>query len=277
MNEIIIGTWNVSECVSTQWDVRTGITVDPSEEAILACLSEIVRLINETGVDVLCLQEFPITQNGSDRIAAYIREHTALCHYHGIDTYPSFLMKNGQIGICIFSKYPLTQCDYHPFVNPGITKLSRSGKLYWSFDKGLITAHITHRDQCFTLVTGHAVSFSPFDARAEDYPESFREIENRAKALVGKNEPVVIIGDFNTENLFSILPTLGDYVSDRLPGATTIPGLMEGEVFDGGRKLDYCLVTPDVTVTKTEKIPNFSDHFLCLCHCRLSEEVSDVL
>lgn len=270
MKELIIGTWNVSECVGTKWDVREGITSDDRSFSVFSAVEQIARKINDSHADIVCLQEYPITQNDHSMITEFIRSHTALPYFYGIDTYPSFLMQNGRIGIAIFSRYELTDCEYHPFINPGISKLSRSGKIYWSFDKGLITAKLTLGKTPLTLVTGHAVSFSPFDTKAEDYPESFREIENRAKAHKGEN--LVIIGDFNTENLFSILPALSSYVSDVLDGATTVAGLMEGEVFDGGRKLDYCLVSRGISSVKTEKLDNFSDHLFCLCHLQIREE-----
>jgi endonuclease/exonuclease/phosphatase family metal-dependent hydrolase len=272
MKELIIGTWNVSECVGTVWDVRQGISVDPAPISIFSAVQQIARKINESRADIVCLQEYPITQNGNDAITEFILSHTALPYYYGIDTYPSFLMQNGRIGIAIFSRVPLQNIEYHPFKNPDIEKISKSGKRYYSFDKGLITTDFTFDETPFTLVTGHAISFSPFDQRAEDYPDSFYAIEERVKALCPKKENVIVMGDFNTEALFEILPSLVHYVRDVLPGATTAQGLMEGEVFEKGRKLDYCLVTPSLEVVKTEKLANFSDHLFCLCYLRKKEQ-----
>lgn len=272
MKELIIGTWNVSECVSTVWDVREGISRDQTQYSVFDCVTDIARKINESHADVVCLQEYPVTQHGRDDITRYLTDHTQLVHYYGVDTYPSFLLPDASVGIAIFSRYPLENIEYHPFENPNIQKLSRSGKIYYSFDKGLITARLKVDSADFAVVTGHAVSFSPFDARAEDYPRSFDALRERIETLCAENPNVIAIGDFNTEALFDILPTIQNHVRDVMDGPTTVSGLMEGEIFEEGRKLDYCLVTPSIRLVKDEKILNFSDHLFCICHLRIKDD-----
>ena len=87
------------------------------------------------------------------------------------------------------------------------------------------------------------------------------------RELYLNNHKIVVVGDFNTELLFDILPELSEYVIDKLEGRTTITGLMEGNYYPNGRKLDYFLVSEGINVKYIKKIDNFSDHLLCVAHC----------
>lgn len=267
MRNIIIGTWNISECVCSQWDIHTGISIDQRPDDTQKCCEEIVNLIKLYNVDIMCFQEFPISVDNSAAIVDYVTHHTELKYYYGVDTYPTFLLQNGRAGIAIFSKLEILSSSFSPFINPNITKMSKSGKLYYTFDKGLITAKFKYNERPFYLVTGHAISFTPFDLIAEDFPESFAEIMNCVVSLNPKENHVIVTGDFNTDNLFGILPELKHLVEDKLEGATTVSGVMEGSHYTEGRKLDYFLVSPSVNVTRTEKVSNFSDHYLCISYC----------
>lgn len=267
MANVVLGTWNVSECVNACWDVNTGIDSNPSFDVLMNNCDEIIKLINENGIDVICFQEFPTVVEDSEEITQKIIQNTKLKYHYSVDTYPTFLVKNGRAGVAIFSSTELISKKFSFMENPDIRKLSKNGKVYYSFDKGLITADLLIEGQPLTVVTGHAFSFSPFGALAEDYPSAFKEISNCAFDALTKNENVVVVGDFNTEKLFEILPELNDDFKDNLSGPTTVSGVMEGENFKSGRKLDYFLTAPSVRVGKTTKIKNFSDHCLCICEC----------
>lgn len=267
----VLATWNISECVCANWDVNKGIELNPSYNEILRNCNEIVALINRYNIDIICFQEMPITINGKDIIVKKIIEETELSHYYGIDTYPTFLVKNGNAGIAVFSRYEFFSTRFSFLKNPGISKTSQTGKKYYSFNKGIITAEIVLGKDILTIVTGHGFSFSPFDAVAEDYPESFREIATCAIGALSSQENVVVAGDFNSEKLFDILPELNGCFMDKLRGPTTVSGVMEGENFANGRKLDYFLTSKNVSTKIMKKISNFSDHYLCIGVCAIRE------
>jgi len=261
MHELVIATWNVSECVSTQWDIRQGISHKSKNAELQSSIDEIVQLVNSHNIDILCVQEYPLSIKDFFDVTRYIQTSTDLKFFYGVDTYPSFLIENGKIGIAVFSKYEILSARYSPFINPNITKKSKSGVTYFSFDKGLISAKINYHNETVFIITGHAVSFAPFDAKAEDYPESFAEITNQLIIHRPEKNNVILIGDFNTENLFSILPDLSTHMKDCIQGATTIEGKMEGETFYNGRKLDYFLVSPSISVIQTKKYTTFPTTF----------------
>lgn len=267
MIRAVLATWNISECVSAKWDVGKGIVSNPSLKEILKNCNEIVEMINKYDIDVICLQEIPIIINNDDIIVQIVTKNTKLKHYYGVDTYPTFLVNNGYAGVAVFSKYKMVSTEFSYMKNPEISKISKTGKVYYSFDKGVITAELLFEKEKLTIVTGHGFSFSPFDAIAEDYPDSFSEISRCAlKALENANN-VVVLGDFNTESLFKILPELSGLFKENISGPTTVSGVMEGADFKKGRKLDYILTSSNILSQKTITVKNFSDHYLCICEC----------
>lgn len=262
MQPIRIATWNVSECVRKNWDIESGFDME-SEDSVDACVDRILALCREHRPDLLCLQEYPLKIAGSEHVTERICREGGFDHVVGKATYPSFLIENAEAGIVLFSRYPICSWDYVPFWNPNVTKYSKTGKRYYTFDKGLIVAKMQAPFPC-CVITGHAVSFVPFDLRAEDYPQSFEALPRAVRAALDEGCRVVVAGDFNTENLFSILPELSSLVKDHPLGPTTVEGKMEGKHYESGRRLDYFLTAGGVTATFLQTVTDFSDHKFCL-------------
>lgn len=267
MEQIIIATWNVSECITSQWDLNHSINNNVDTNVMTIAFEEIVACINRYNIDILCLQEFPVLIYGATPLTQFILDNTALKYHYAYDTCPSFLFPDGRIGSAIFSRYEITDIGSTLFINPNLTKISSTGKIYKSFDKGLIFGKCICNDKPLFLITGHGISFSPFGVSAEDYPQSYAPLLNIIKEHFSTQVPLFVIGDFNTEHLFDILPDLKSYLSDALDGPTTPAGIMEGMYHPKGRKLDYFLVSSNISVNSTQKIANFSDHYLCILSC----------
>lgn len=268
MSNFIIATWNLSECFSTHWDIKKGIDVKSSEK-MHEVFAEIIEQINTHDIDIICFQEFPVEIVGDQALINAILSNTRLQHYYAAATCPSFLFQGGKIGIAIFSKEEILYTNLSYFANPNLTKISATGEVYQTFDKGIITAACKHHNKTFHVITGHAIGFSPFGVAAESYPESYVPLLDKVKELHNQNSQMIVIGDFNTEYLLELLPELKKYVSDVDTGKTTPAGMMEGYYYPDGRKLDYFLTTPHFSVHRIDKIHNFSDHYLCIFHCTI--------
>lgn len=185
-----------------------------------------------------------------------ILNKTKLKYYAEKDTYNSYLFNGGRVGIAIFSKYKIIDTYYTLFNNPHMIKKSLNGNTYYSFDKGIIKATISIDNINYTIITGHAIAFAPFDKTEFDYPESYKPLEKLINSHANMN--LIVLGDFNTEKLFQIIPTIKNNVTDIISGPTTKDYYEKrGEVH-----IDYIMINNKMTSNNVYKIDNFSDHYI---------------
>ena len=181
---------------------------------------------------------------------------TKLKYYAEDDTYDSYLFDGGRVGVSIFSKYRILDTQYVLFNNPHMVKKSSSGNIYYSFDKGIIKTIISIDNINYTIITGHAIAFEPFDKTEFDYPESYKPLEELINTCI--NDNLVILGDFNTEKLFEIIPTIKNSITDIINGPTTKDYYEKrGEVH-----MDYIMINSQMKSDIVYKIDNFSDHYI---------------
>lgn len=247
-----IATWNINECV--------GITCDLDNQKIGEInkdnMGEIVRKINEYDFDVVCFQEYPVLINGEETLTNRIIEQTSLKNSYTYDTYESYLFNGGRVGVAIFSKYKLENKYHTLFGNPNMTKVSSSGTIYHSFDKGILKVDIDIDKKDYTIITGHAMAFAPFDKTEFDYPESYKPLEELISNNLDSN--LVVLGDFNSEEAFKLMPTIKDKLKDVIDGPTTKEYYEKrGEV-----QMDYILINKNIKLNDTYKLDNFSDHYI---------------
>lgn len=259
---IKIATWNVSEGVSASWNLNDGIKEGDNYKET-GIINQIVKKINLYDLDVVCFQEFPVEIEGQELLKEFIFNNTKLKYCSMHTTSPSFLFKGGKVGVAIFSKYDIFAEEKTYFDNPKLTKTSKNGEIYASFDKGIILAKINFHGELINIITGHAIAFAPFDKKAEDFPQSYKPLSNLILKISNNNEALIVCGDFNTEYLFDLIPEIRNIVSDIVDGSTT-PSGMEGKTYKNGRKLDYILINNKFKKCETSKIENLSDHYLCI-------------
>ncbi len=246
-------TWNINECVGITCDLNDQKTTDTIN---INNINEIIEKINEYDFDVICFQEYPTYINDKISLTNKILKETNLKYYAERDTYDSYLFNGGRVGVSIFSKYKIVDTQYTLFGNPHMTKISSKGIKYESFDKGIIKIVIKKDEKNLTIITGHAMAFAPFDKTEFDYPESYKPLEEIIND--SKNDNLVVMGDFNTEKLYNIIPKIKDIVKDTINGPTTKDYYEKrGEVH-----MDYIMINQNVKCIKNYKIDNFSDHYI---------------
>ena len=127
---------------------------------------------------------------------------------------------------------------------------------YYSFDKAIIKITINKDNTNYTIITGHAMAFAPFDKTEFDYPESYKPLE---KLIISNSETnLIVLGDFNTEKLFQIIPRIEGIVKDTITGPTTKDYYEKrGEVH-----MDYIMINKNMKYKNIEKMDNFSDHYI---------------
>ena len=246
-------TWNVNECVGITCDLNNQKTADIINTNNI---KEIINKINEYDFDVVCFQEYPTYIDGKISLTNEIINKTKLKYYAEKDTCNSYLFKGGRIGVAIFSKYEIIDVYNTLFINPHMTKISSTGIKYESFDKAIITIVIKKDDEYFTIITGHAIAFAPFNKTEFDYPESYKPLGELITDC--KNDNLVVMGDFNTEKLDEIIPEIEGIVEDTIVGPTTKDYYEKrGEVH-----MDYIMINKNLKCVNTYKIDNFSDHYI---------------
>lgn len=255
-----IGTWNISEGIQAIWNLRDGLKEGETYKETDLIL-EITQKINQLDLDILCFQEFPVEIDGRELLKEKIYHETDLKNSVMLGTAPSFLFKGGNVGVSIFSKYPIIYEEKLLFNNPNFSRISKDGKKYVSFDKGIVLAKIQLPHDEVTIITGHAIAFRPFDKTSDDFPESYKPLEELI-CNNNINNKLIVCGDFNSTHLYDLIPNIHGKVNDIVEGITIIDERKEDEII--GIKSDYIMITPNISANKVEKILNLSDHYLCV-------------
>lgn len=248
-----IATRNINECVGITTNLDNQETIDIINTKNI---EEIITKINEYDFDIVCFQEYPTYINKNISLTQELSDKTNLKYHIEHDTYDSFLFNDGKVWISIFSKYKIRNSHKTLFINPNITKKSLNGEIYHSYNKWIIKIEIELDDENYTIISGHAIAFAPFGKNEFDYPESYKPLEDLIKENTDKN--LIVLGDFNTENLFEVIPDINDKVHDIIKQPTT-KSYYENR---GEKQMDYILINDKLEESNIYKIDNFSDHYL---------------
>ena len=248
-----VATWNINECVGITCNLDNQKTVDNIN---INNIEEVVEKINEYDFDIICFQEYPTYVNNNISLTNDILTKTKLKYHEEYDTYDSYLFKGGRVGVAIFSKYEIKDCYKTLFGNPDMVKVSSSGAVYHSFDKPIIKVKISVDGEIYTIITGHAMAFAPFGKTEFDYPESYTPLEEQIVNC--KDDNLIVMGDFNSEKLFELIPGINGVVEDSINEPTT-KEYYEGR---GEVQMDYILINDKMKSENIFKIDNFSDHYI---------------
>ena len=252
-----VATWNINECVGITCNLENQKTVNAINTKNI---DEIIEKINEYDFDIVCFQEYPTYINEKESLTNEILNKTELKYYEVKDTYNSYLFYGGRIGVAIFSKYEIKDSYITLFKNPNLIKKSKSGNTYYSFDKGIIKIIVNTDGEDYTIITGHAIAFALFDKNEFDYPESYKPLEELINDC--REDNLIVLGDFNSEKLFELIPAIKDEVTDIVNEPTT-KDYYENR---GSVQMDYILINNKLKSDKKYKIDNFSDHYIIVAN-----------
>ena len=104
----------------------------------LRLLNDIVKIINDEDIDIICFQEIITTE--SINYINMLMEKTNLKHESHFELSPCHIVKDTDCGVAILSKYPITGSIKKMFTNPKLAKTTSSGNTYYTFDKGLLVS-----------------------------------------------------------------------------------------------------------------------------------------
>lgn len=218
---------------------------DKSKDIDLELLNDIIRIINNGDIDIICFQEI-ITTKRIDYIGSILNE-TNLKYEEHFELGPCSSVENLESGLAILSKYPIVGCVRQLFTNPKLSKTTSSGKTYYTFDKGFLMVKIKVNDVLVSVLTHHGFPFGRFNSAPEEHEEVFLEFDNYIKEF----DPDIVTGDFNSENFMEMMPYTRDTYVETINEATK----------DDGVKLDNILLKRGVDYS-SKVARSLSDHFI---------------
>lgn len=206
-------------------------------------LTELINIVNEKDIDVLCLQEVITTE--SIKYIEQIKQETNLKYSIDFELSPCNLVKDTNCGLAILSKYPLDNPKKDIFTNPKLSKTTSSGNTYYTYDKGWLSATINN----ITILTHHGFPYRRFNSTPEANPQVFEEFDN----IIKTNNIDIITGDFNADNFQELMPYTKENYIRTINNITTVDD----------KKFDDILIKNNTKHT-TEIIKSVSDHFMVI-------------
>ena len=210
-------------------------------------LNQIIETINKENIDVICFQEIITTER--IKYIKRICDNTNLKNYEFYELSECNIVKNTNCGIAVLSKYPLEEFKRELFPNPGLTKTTKSGNTYYLYDKGYMIVNISIDDKKIKLLTHHGFPYGTFDSTAEENMQVFEFFDIR----INENKPDIITGDFNVEDMMSLMPNTNNNYIRTIDKVTTVEG----------KKLDDILIHKNINYS-SNVLKLLSDHFMVI-------------
>lgn len=223
-------------------DKESAISVDDR------LLKQIIETINNEDIDVICFQEIITTER--IQYIESICKSTKLKYYESYELSKNNIVKDTNCGIAVLSKYPLEVLKKELFPNPGLTKTTSSGKTYYLFDKGYMIVNIMIDGNKIKLLTHHGFPYGTFDSTAEENIQVFKFFDE----VIKNNNPDIITGDFNVEDMMSLMNNTKNSYLRTVDKVTTVEG----------KKLDDILIHKDKGNYSSNVLKLLSDHFMVI-------------
>lgn len=240
------------------WNVHEGIPagVNLAEQAIR---KEVAALLLEHKVDIIGLQEVDFDTSARSFILETIQQETPLSHnVHNILSDSSF-SPTGQAGVALASRYPMVDHERTRFTNPELdTELN--GNQIRTHDKGFVSATIMFPGMAISAVSLHTIPFNLFGREADEleFKPMWQEISFKLTDFSAR--PLVVCGDFNTEQR-DLIFTRNNYLTRAV---TTEPT-------HKGKANDDILYSTGLELLNVSVLDNFSDHRLCIVELRVNQ------
>ena len=242
-----IASYNISGWFYNDKDKTEYLDKEGVSEVDNRLLKQIIETINNGDIDIICFQEIITTEKV--QYIKTISDETNLKNYEYYELSKNNIVKDTNCGIAVLSKYPLEVIKRELFPNPGLTKTTSSGKTYYLFDKGYMVVNILIDDKKIKLLTHHGFPYGTFDSIAEDNMQVFEFFDNK----ISENKPDIITGDFNVEDMMTLMANTKNDYKRTVDMITTVEG----------KKLDDILIHKDINYS-SNVLKLLSDHFMVI-------------
>lgn len=230
MAGIKIATWNIGSLY-----VDFGANFPYFEETV-----------SDLKADIFCMQEFPVKESMVDEVMRI----GGFSYYKLNRTSESHINKESDMGIAIFSKFPIEQIDLIELPKPKI-KAFREGKEERWHSKFFTINLCKTPTKDIVIITGHGFPFHRYNLEHPDYYnvicESFSVLDGWISDFVKKNKntDVYLSADFNLTDPLSFMPVCNESYFDAFCGDATRPS---------GRKTDAVLIPNHGRLTEKKNL-----------------------
>jgi len=218
-------------------------------------LEQIINIINNEQLDVICFQEIITTEN--KKYIENIIDNTHLNFYDSYELSECNMIKNTNCGLAVLSKYPINCVKKDLFPNPHLCKVTSSGNTYYTYDKGYMIIEIQKQDTELKILTHHGFPYRRFNSCPENNKQVFDFFDN----VIEEYNPDIITGDFNAENFMSLMDKTPKRYKRTIDSVTTVDGKM----------FDDILVSKEINY-KSKIVKTLSDHFIIIDEIRYISE-----
>lgn len=244
------------------WNLHEGLPADADGSAPTADTSgEVAAFLLDNGVDIVGFQELDLDENGNSGILRRVVEQTPL-RYTAVHRLSESSFFPGRFtGVALASRHPLTAVERRFLPNPHLS-VGLGDTVIHSHDKGFVAATVLAPGAPLNAMSLHAVPFHLFRREADDRAFSAVWLTLTASLRTLARRPLVVCGDFNTENRRLVL---GD-------GSPQLGAAMAGRATYRNLGLDDILHSPQLATESVKVLSNFSDHALCLAEFSWKEQ-----
>lgn len=231
MNKIKVATWNVGSVYENN-----------SDNSLV--LEDFLTKYNP---DVLAVQELPDSGELINKIKTVLN---ASYHYYQVCS-PSHIAKRYDMGICIFSKFPIEFVDKIQLDNLSENTFVVNGKIEKLHRKYFICCKIFVEESEMLVVTGHGYPTHRYNISSEVFKPSFYQLDEWISLLKNKGDSLTLACDFNIPNPLDYMPKLATDHVDPFVFVGTRPS---------GRKTDSVIVEKYKKIYETVSVSTNLDH-----------------
>ncbi len=243
-----VASYNISGGFYNSDDKTEYLDKERAESVDDKMLQQIIETIRKERIDVICFQEIITTER--IQYIQSISNETDLKYFDFFELSECNIVKDTNFGLAILSKYPIKTTKKEFFPNPGLTKTTSSGNTYYMYDKGYMIIDITMNGKSIKLLNHHGFPFRVFDSTAEDNTQVFEFFDE----AIEKNDPDIIVGDFNVEDMMSFMKKTKNNYIRTIDNVTTVKG----------RKYDDILIHKGNDNYSSNILKLLSDHFMVI-------------
>ncbi|MGW6055492.1 endonuclease/exonuclease/phosphatase family protein [Streptomyces sp. NPDC055189] len=255
---LTVVSWNLHEGV----DGSSGAFANGAGPADPRATEEVLALIAERDVDVAAFQEVAFDRDGHAELLAELRRRTPLRHVAAHPLHASSFTPGRRSGVAVASRFPLRNTGRYVLPNPGL-HVVLDGQEIHSHDKGHVRVTVDLGEAEVEVVSLHSFPFYLFrrDAAEPEFKEIWRAL---ADELVRPGGPrrLLVCGDFNANASGLLLDTLD----------VPLASAFDGQPTQRDRSVDDVLHSPDLVLTESVTVDNYSDHLACVAVFQLPGE-----
>jgi endonuclease/exonuclease/phosphatase family metal-dependent hydrolase len=221
-------------------------------------LIEIARLLEQSGADVVALQEAdgPSRWSGNFDHVKLLAERSGFPWYVRGSHASSWLY---DYGVAILSRIPFVESLHHTFQPspPTINKGFSLGHIHWKPDESF------QEPVDLDIVAVH-LDFSRRSIREQ-------QVAEMSEVLSERDNPMIIVGDFNSE--WSKESSVIRKIAEEWELKAWMPEDDSLATFKGGTRIDWILVTKGLEIIDHQVLPDaVSDHFAVTARIRWAAE-----